>query len=258
MNQARGDSDGETTAEGESKRLVSFAEMVARVTASFLDEQGADPRAALTEQLVAGAVAVIPGVTGAAIEVVGADGRLGAPVSVGDAVLRVMEAQNDTGEGPCLGAWHHDVQTVTEDLRVDPRWPDFAPRAVDAGVTAMVSTPIEVGGRRLAILSLVGTCLNTDPDEGTAVLARVFALHAAVLMTSAHRVHELYSALTSRDVIGQAKGILMERFKVTPEVAFALLVRTSTTSNVKLRVVAEELCRTGSLPEVSNSSRNRS
>ena len=70
----------------------------------------------------------------------------------------------------------------------------------------------------------------------------------AVITEAAAQIRQLHTALDSRDVIGQAKGILMERYRLTPDGAFALLARASQDTNVKLRAVAAELCRTGSLP----------
>jgi len=81
-----------------------------------------------------------------------------------------------------------------------------------------------------------------------AELARTLLSVSAAIAGAAAQIRQLHTALDSRDVIGQAKGILMERYRLTPDGAFALLARASQDTNVKLREVADELCRTGTLP----------
>ena len=75
-----------------------------------------------------------------------------------------------------------------------------------------------------------------------------FAAHATIALSGAEWRRNMTAALTSRDVVGQAKGILMERYRLTPEAAFALLVKASQHTHTKLRVISDELCRTGTLP----------
>ena len=228
--------------------LIGFAELVAETALSFLAETAGEPDRTLAERIVAGAMLVMPGMAAAAVENLDRDGQLYAPVSVGDEVARsVMDAQNETGQGPCLDVLGGDKQVVASDLTTDPRWPQFARRAAELGIRSMICTPMFAGGRRLGVLSLMSRAAQAEGDEDTATMATVFAAHAAVAMTGARRVQEMNAALSGRDVIGQAKGILMERFKVTPDVAFAMLVRTSSVTNMKLRDVCDRLCLTGVL-----------
>jgi AmiR/NasT family two-component response regulator len=74
------------------------------------------------------------------------------------------------------------------------------------------------------------------------------ASHAALAVADAQKLHQFKDAIATRDLIGQAKGILMERYGLTAAQAFIMLVQVSTTSNLKLLAVAEELATTGSLP----------
>jgi GAF domain-containing protein len=229
--------------------LLSFAELVAELAMSFLDDDGPGDRNVLVEHIVGGAVAVIPGVTSAAVETIGPDGLLAAPVMVGDDVARsLMDAQNATGQGPGLDAWRDNKQIYVADLAADDRWPQFSRRLDDSTTQSMVCTPMEINRQRLGVLSLSGTGLHfDDPDLDIETLARVFAAHAGVALSGEKKVADIQRALDGRDVIGQAKGILMERFKVTPEVAFAMLVRASANTNTKLRRVCDILCATGVL-----------
>ena len=168
---------------------------------------------------------------------------------VGDDITRaVMTAQNDTGQGPCLDALRDGKQVVADDLRVDLRWPQFAAQALKVGIRSMICTPLVADGRTLGELSLMSRTPGFVPTpDDSPTMATVFAAHAAIAMTGARRVEDIMTALGNRDVIGQAKGILMERFKITPDVAFAMLVRTSSRTNRKLRTVADQLCLTGVL-----------
>ena len=239
--------------------LIGFAELVAETALSFLQETDGAADRTLVEQIVAGAMLVMPGMAAAAVENFDRDGRLYAPVSVGDEVARsVMGAQNDTGQGPCLDVLSGEKQVVVNDLETDPRWPAFARRAAELGIRSMICTPMSAGGRRLGVLSLMSRAAQPEVDEDAATMATVFAAHAAVAMTGARRVEEMNAALSGRDVIGQAKGILMERFKLTPDVAFAMLVRTSSVTNIKLREVCDRLCLTGVLlPDPPRAARAR-
>ena len=228
---------------------MSFAELVADTALSFLDPPGPGVQPTLVEQIVAGALSVIPGTFAASIVTVDRDNVLQSPLAVGAEVGRlVMQAQNDTSQGPCLDALRDGKQVVTGDLDVDVRWPLFAARVEELGVRVMICTPMEAAGRRLGALTLISrTTEFLEQDSDTAVMATVFAAHAAVALTGARQVSDMNAALTHRDLIGQAKGILMERFKVTPDIAFATLVRASSVTNLKLRQVCERLCDTGVL-----------
>lgn len=228
----------------------TFAEAVADTALSFLTPPGNQVRPTLVEQIVAGAVTLIPGTSAAAVEQLNRQGMLEAPLAAGDEVARaVMQAQNDTGQGPCLDAARDCKQVWTGDLAVDQRWPLFAVRAAALGIRAIICTPMEAAGRTVGVLSLMSRTIHyLVDDQDSSVLARVFAAHAAIALTGARHAQDSDAALTHRDVIGQAKGIIMERYKLAPDAAFATLVRISSTSNVKLRLVCEELCRTGTLP----------
>ena len=228
-----------------------FAELMAALAVSFSRAQRAGQRSDLVEQIVDGAVLVIPGVQAAAVLTLSSEGLLTAPVARGDEVARaVMDAQNQARQGPCLDAWRDDKQIVVVDVAADQRWPAFTRRVSDLGVGSMLCTPITVKGVRAGVLTLIGGGIDfDDASEDTAALARVFAAHAGVAMTGQQRSEDATAALSTRDVIGQAKGILMERFGLTADTAFAMLVRASADTNTKLRAVCELLCLTGALQQ---------
>lgn len=232
-----------------SGEAVGYAELVAQLALSFADERE-QQRATLVEQIVAGAITAIPGVVAAAVLTMDKAGQLTAPLAAGDQVASwVMAVQNRLGDGPCLDAWRNHKQVAVMDLAADLRWLRFADEVTKMGVLAVVCTPMEVAGRRVGVLTILSSQAHFgDIHEDSEELARVFAAHAGLALTGAAQMTNLTEALSSRDVIGQAKGIVMERFRLTPDAAFAVLVKASTDTNTKLRVLCQNLCETGVLP----------
>ncbi len=168
--------------------------------------------------------------------------------------LDVDAAQYDANEGPCLDAIEETV--VYAASFPDPRWPTLASRPAESGVESAVSFRLRAPGRTDDIL-LAGSLNAYAPlpnafDDEAREIGLILAAHASVAARAVgerealeHLGQNLHQALSSRDVIGQAKGILMERLRITPEDAFDALRRSSQELNVKLRQVAERLATTG-------------
>ena len=228
---------------------TGFAELMADLAVSFSRGQLSRQPPVLVEQIVAGAVMVIPGVRAAAVVTVTPDGVLAAPLMRGDEVARtVLNAHNTAGQGPSFDSWRDDKQLVVDDVAADVRWPAFSALVANLPVRSLLCTPITVTGERAGVLTLIGDAIDfDDAGEDTAMLARVFAAHAGIAMTGERRAHDATAALSTRDVIGQAKGIVMERLGVTADAAFAMLVKASADTNTKLRTVCDSLCLTGML-----------
>ncbi len=139
-------------------------------------------------------------------------------------------------------------QTVrVSDTASEDRWPEFAKRAAQLGVGSMLSFQLYVVGDNLGALNLYNREPDAFDDESEHV-GLLFASHVAVAMAGAQRNEQLIRAIGTRDLIGQAKGILMERHKLTAEQAFMLLVRASQATHTKLRDIAEQLTTVGQLP----------
>ena len=142
----------------------------------------------------------------------------------------------------------YEQQTVrVPDMASEQRWPQFAQRAHEAGARSMLSFQLYVEGDNLGALNLCNHQAGAFDDESEQV-GLLFASHAAVAFADARKQDELVRAIDSRDLIGQAKGILMERYSVDGDQAFRVLTRVSQHTHRKLRDVAEELARTGTLP----------
>ncbi|HEX6404445.1 MAG TPA: GAF and ANTAR domain-containing protein [Pseudonocardiaceae bacterium] len=161
-------------------------------------------------------------------------------------VLLRDRAQYETGEGPCLESVYQEQTVRLPDMRAEQRWPKFTRRAVEYGIGSMLSLQLYVSGDNLGALNLYSRAPNAFNDESEHV-GLLLAAHAAVAMASAQREEHLFRAMGTRDLIGQAKGILMERHKVTANQAFSLLIRASQNTNSKLRDVANHLTVTGEI-----------
>lgn len=167
--------------------------------------------------------------------------KVGTPAASDD-VPRVVDAiQYETGEGPCLSAIRDHEVFETGDLGAEARWPEFSGRAQrETGVTSMLSFRLFVEGDTLGALNLYSKAADAF-DEQSRTVGLVFAAHAAVALSTALHDEQMEEALQSRDLIGQAKGILMAREGVTADEAFEMLRRASQRLNVKLRDVAGEI-----------------
>jgi GAF domain-containing protein len=160
---------------------------------------------------------------------------------------RIDALQGEIGEGPCLDAvWEEEVVRV-EDVAADPRWPRFAARASAMGVGSMLCFQLFVEGDHMGALNLYSRTTGAFDDESEGI-ARMLAAHAAVALAGAEHESDLRRGMDSRDVIGQAKGILMERHKLTADQAFGVLARASQDMNLKLVDVARTLSETGAVP----------
>ena len=164
--------------------------------------------------------------------------KVDTPAASDDVPCRVDAIQYESGEGPCLDAIRDHEVFQTGDLGREHRWPNFAARAQEeTGITSMLCFRLFVEGDTLGALNLYSKAADAFGEESRTV-GLVFAAHAAVALSSAMHDEQMEEALQSRDLIGQAKGILMAREGITADEAFDMLRRASQRLNVKLRDVA--------------------
>ena len=196
--------------------------------------------------IVDAAVANVDGADLAGITLVTKKGALSTPAATEELAREIDRVQYEVRQGPCLSAAWERFTMLANDLRTETRWPSFARRAADLGVLSMLSFQLYVRDEEMGSLNLYSRTADafTGEDENTGLL---FASHAAVALVGAQHEHNLIAALVGRDIIGQAKGILMERYQITEMAAFAVLVRTSQVNNRKLRDIAETLATTGTI-----------
>jgi transcriptional regulator with GAF, ATPase, and Fis domain len=155
--------------------------------------------------------------------------------------LDIDRFQAETGQGPCIDAIREKEVFTTGHLSEEQRWPEFTRRATDAtGIESILSFRLFVEEDTMGALNLYSTRVDAFGDHDHAVGA-VFAAHAAVAMRYSRREEELERKAETRDIIGQAKGMLMAREHISEEQAFDILRRASQRLNMKLRDVADRM-----------------
>ena len=187
--------------------------------------------------------------------------RDGSPftVTISDpAGLTLDEAQYEHDRGPCLAALRSGQIVVIEDMTAPPDaddWAAFREAAIAAGVHSSISVPLQVRGRGAGAMNFYSrSAPPIDPRlhrsvEIFRVQAEVALANAEVYWRTVELADNLRTALENRDLIGQAKGVLMAQRRIGSDEAFALLRETSQRRNVKLRDIAEQVTRTGTLPD---------
>jgi GAF domain-containing protein len=183
-----------------------------------------------------------------------------APMST-DPMVGVIDAlQNQSGQGPCLDAIRDAAMVYADDLETDDRWPTFGPEAAGQGVRSALALPLLNDGA----IGAINLYARFPAAFGVMDRAKgvILASLASVALSAAHtledeerRIGNLHSALSSREIIGQAQGILMERERIAADQAFDVLRRASQYLNIKLREVAQALVDTGEKPDTGPGSR---
>ena len=172
----------------------------------------------------------------------------------GQMALDADELQYERGYGPCVDAGRAGQMFLVDDMRTEQRWPDYAQNVLACGVLSSLSVPLPFQGVTIGALNIYAGQPKVF-DDGDIELAQEVAAWVAVAVGNAEAAArtnddllQLRTVMLSRALIEQAKGILMERHKITEDEAFTMLTRASQRSNTKLRDVAAELVRTGALP----------
>jgi hypothetical protein len=182
-------------------------------------------------------------------------GTVTTPVHTDPLVVVVDSLQRQTNEGPCLDAIAQRLIHYADDLDKDQRWPHFAPQATRAGVRSVLALPLLADAQHgaLNLYARYPSAFGVVDRAKAAILVSMANL--ALRLAHSHeneerRAANLHAALSSRETIGEAMGILMERERITPEQAFDVLRRASQHLNLKLREVAQNLIDTGEDPDV--------
>jgi GAF domain-containing protein len=165
-----------------------------------------------------------------------------------DPIVAKLDAmQMEIGEGPDVSVIADRLGVIVGDTRTESRWPTWATRVYDAGIRSLLSVRMYTDEETIGTLNAYSRHPEAFDVDDQAV-AHVLARHAAVALGNARKIENLWLAVDARKRIGQAQGILMERFDLTADQAFAVLLRYSQDNNMKLRVVADRLVETRELP----------
>jgi transcriptional regulator with GAF, ATPase, and Fis domain len=184
---------------------------------------------------------------GVSLMLIGRGGVIDTPASSSSVAYESDMAQYATGQGPCLDAIKEHEIIVMDDLETDQRWPDYRARVLELGVRSMISFRLFITGDSMGALDMYSRRPYAF-GRRSKLIGQVFAAQASVAMKAALIEAGLQSALRSRDVIGQAKGIVMSRHRLTAGMAFEILERLSQERNEKLAELAATIVRTGELP----------
>jgi GAF domain-containing protein len=207
-----------------------------------LARAAASPRSVheVLSDVTATAKELIPGVDTAGILLVGKNGKYESLAGITELPHKLDDLQMTFHEGPCVQAALDDLIVRTEDFRTERRWPKYSPAVVELGVLSGLSVKLYTAERTAGALNLFAFQPHAfDADDET--IATVLAAHAAAAILASRQGEQLQSALSTRDRIGQAKGIIMERYGIDDIGAFDMLKRLSQDSNTRLADIAQRV-----------------
>lgn len=186
---------------------------------------------------------LIPGVDAAGVLLIGKGGRFDSVGGATDLPQQLDDLQMKYGEGPCVEAALDELIVRTDDFRTEQRWPKYSAAVVELGVFSALSFKLYTSSHTAGALNLFAMKPAAFDAEAETIGA-VLAAHAAAAIMASRQSEQLESALSTRDRIGQAKGIIMERYHVDDVAAFDMLRRLSQDSNTKLVDIAERVIKT--------------
>ena len=192
------------------------------------------------------AVRTMPNCTAAGVTLV-TDGQADTFACSDDLVLEVDRRQHEVGDGPCLDALRHRRINNIDEVTARERWPEFAAQAGALGIRSFLAAPLLAGDEAIGSVNLYSTSPDGFPALDDALIG-LFSGQASVALANAKLYRsalalsgQLREALASREVIEQAKGILMAQRRVDADGAFDLLRERSQRENRKLRDVARDV-----------------
>lgn len=189
--------------------------------------------------ITAAAVEVLPDVRYSSITIKHSDGRLETAAPTHDFLCDLDTAQYELREGPCYDAATDSVHVASPHLAEDTRWPRYAPVAVAAGIQAQAGIRLFDADRSNGALNLYADKAGAFDDLTS--LGELFSHQAALAIDYARELDQLRDAVATRQLIGQAVGLVMQQYELDDARAFAFLTRLSSTTNTKLRTVAKNV-----------------
>lgn len=199
----------------------------ARMSGLLLSDQTVQTALQLVTSL---ALDTISGASGAGVTLIDVDGRRTSAAATSDLVAEADRLQYELDEGPCLTACADRELVRIDDLAQETRWPRWTEVALPLGLRSSLSVPMVAPDRVLGAIKVYGQEPNAFTAASEALLTR-FAAQATILLANVQSLEQadrlsdsLQQALSARNVIATATGILMERFRLTEEQAFLRLV----------------------------------
>jgi GAF domain-containing protein len=192
------------------------------------------------DAIVVAARAAVPGFDEVSATVVTGDGVVTTMAATSTLVRDLDSLQYKLGEGPCLSAAQDQQPVLVQHLEQDERWPRYVPRAAQAGIRSQMAVPLAADDEVLGSLNFFSTVRDTIHPEAFH-RASLFATHAALALAHSRSLVAIHASAQTHRLIGQAIGMLVERFEIDDERAFYYLVRVASTGGLELRQVAREV-----------------
>jgi GAF domain-containing protein len=213
---------------------------IADIVRALHDRSESDSDTVIAE-LAEHAAQEIPGAKYAGVTVTTNRKRVDTPAASHLYAVVLDQIQQRHREGPCLeSAWEKKTIHLA-DLETDFRFPKYRKDALaETPIRSVMAFQLFIADQTMGALNVYAEEPNAFDDESEEV-GLIFATHSAVAWNSARRDEQLRQALLSRDAIGQAKGMIMERYGIGPIQAFEMLRKLSQDSNVPLARIANEL-----------------
>lgn len=213
---------------------------IAQLVQDLYGRPDADSDTVIAE-LVEHAVVEIPGAEYAGVTVTRNAKHIDTPAATHKWPMLLDEIQQRHREGPCLTAAWEEKTVHVANIATDERFPLYARDALaETPIRSVMAFQLWIAGETMGALNVYAETANAFSEE-TRGVGLVFAAHSSVAWNAARRDEQFKKALASRDVIGQAKGMLMERYGIKAIQAFDLLRKLSQDSNTPLLQIATDL-----------------
>jgi transcriptional regulator with GAF, ATPase, and Fis domain len=212
---------------------------VAELVQTLQEQQNTDLDTVLGE-LTHSAACAMPGAQHAGITIASRNGKVRTAAATSRYPALLDEIQQQHEQGPCLSAAWEDHVIRIDDMMLENRWPAYCREARDTPIRSVISFQLFADHNNMGALTFYAEQPHAF-DAEAAEMGLILATHTALAWNMVRRDEQFRSALASRDIIGQAKGMIMERFKIDAVQAFELLKRLSQSSNTPLAVVARQL-----------------
>lgn len=196
--------------------------------------------AAVVDEIVVQAPIFLPEFQHVCLSLAGPKGSLETLAATTDPAARFDALQDQSGEGPCVDSVIKDETVIVADARHEQRWPTYIPQAVELGLRSQLGVRLPGQDGRLLGLNLYSTS-HDEFDPGSVGVAEHFAVHAGLALGHVRREDQLQTAIGTRTLIGTAIGVLIHKYGLNQEIAFAYLVREASRQNRKLRLVAKDI-----------------
>ncbi len=185
-------------------------------------------------------VELLDGADTAGVLLVSKGGKFESLSGTSELIYQVDRLQEKHNAGPCVEAAINELIVRTDDFADEKRWPQYSREVLELGVRSSISFKLYTGDRTAGALNVFSRTPRSF-DADSEVIGSILAAHAAAAILASRESQQLQAALLSRDLIGQAKGILMERFDLDAVGAFEMLRNLSQQMNVRLAEVAQKV-----------------